>query len=90
MRRRRKGAKFEQISEFEQGRIVGLREAGLSYRAVAARVERNSSTIMRVSKQWTDEDRTARKSGSGPQKCDVSSRRQTPSTNGSDGPHSFF
>ncbi|GFX75828.1 transposable element Tcb2 transposase [Trichonephila clavipes] len=66
MPRRRKGAKFEQISEFEQGRIVGLCEAGLSYRAVAARVQRNSSTIMRVSKQWTDEDRTARKSGSGP------------------------
>ncbi|GFV66471.1 transposable element Tcb2 transposase [Trichonephila clavipes] len=63
---RRKGAKFEQISEFVRGKIVGLREAGLSYRAVAARVLRNSSTIMRVSKQWTDEGRTARKSGSGP------------------------
>ncbi|GFV61600.1 transposable element Tcb1 transposase [Trichonephila clavipes] len=62
---RRKGAKFEQISEFERGKIVGLREAGLSYRAVAARVQRNNSTIMRVSKQWTDEGRTARKSGSG-------------------------
>ncbi|GFV79435.1 transposable element Tcb2 transposase [Trichonephila clavipes] len=66
MPRRRKGAKFEQISQFERGRIVGHREAGLSYRAVAARVQRNSSTIMRVSKQWTDEGRTARKSGSGP------------------------
>ncbi|GFX58055.1 transposable element Tc1 transposase [Trichonephila clavipes] len=66
MPRRRKGAKFEQISEFERGKIVDLREAGLSYRAVAARVQRNSSTLMRVSKQWTDEGRTARKSGSGP------------------------
>ncbi|GFU47847.1 transposable element Tc1 transposase [Trichonephila clavipes] len=66
MPRRRKGAKFEQISEFERGKIVGLREAGLSYRAVAARVQRNISTIMRVSKQWTDEGWTARKSGSGP------------------------
>ncbi|GFU89637.1 transposable element Tc1 transposase [Trichonephila clavipes] len=64
---RRKGAKFEQISEFEQGKIVGLREAGLSYGAVAARVQRNSSAIMRVSKQWTDEGRAARKSGSRPQ-----------------------
>ncbi|GFT60534.1 transposable element Tc1 transposase [Trichonephila clavipes] len=64
---RRKGAKFEQISEFERGKIVGLREAGLSYRAVAARVQRNSSTIMRVSKQWTDEGRAARKSGSEPE-----------------------
>ncbi|GFX90755.1 transposable element Tcb2 transposase [Trichonephila clavipes] len=66
--------KFEQISVFERGRIVGLREAGLSYRAVAARVQRNSSTIMRVSKQWTDEGRTARKSGSGPR--NVTSTRE--------------
>ncbi|GFW96885.1 transposable element Tc1 transposase [Trichonephila clavipes] len=66
MPRRRKEAKFEQILEFERGRIVGLREAGLSYRAVAARVQRNSRTIMRVSKQWTDEGRTARISRSGP------------------------
>ncbi|GFS74559.1 transposable element Tc1 transposase [Trichonephila clavipes] len=66
MPRRRKGVKFEQISEFERGRTIGLRKAGLSYRAVAARVQRNSSTITRVSKQWTSEGRTARKSGSGP------------------------
>ncbi|GFX86923.1 transposable element Tc1 transposase [Trichonephila clavipes] len=66
--------KFEQISVFERGRIVGLREAGLSYRAVAARVQRNSSTIMRVSKQWTDEGRTARKSESGPR--NVTSARE--------------
>lgn len=63
---RRKRAKFEQVSEFERGRIVGLREAGLSHGAVAARVQRNRSTIMRVWKLWTDEGRTARKSGSGP------------------------
>ncbi|GFX37728.1 transposable element Tc1 transposase [Trichonephila clavipes] len=74
MPRRRKGVKFEQISEFERGRIVGLREAGLSYRAVAARVQRNSSTIMRVSKQWTDDGRTARKSVSGPR--NVTSARE--------------
>lgn len=63
---RRKRARFEQLTEFERGRINGLREAGLSYRAVAARVQRNSSTVMRVWKQWTDECRTTRKSGSGP------------------------
>ncbi|GFV58357.1 transposable element Tc1 transposase [Trichonephila clavipes] len=63
---RRKGANFGHISEFERGRTVGLREAGLSYRAVAAHLQHNSSTIMRVSKQWMDEGWTARKSGSGP------------------------
>ncbi|GFT92600.1 transposable element Tc1 transposase [Trichonephila clavipes] len=34
--------------------------------AVATHVQGNSSTIMGVSKQWTDEGRSARKSGSGP------------------------
>ncbi|GFY33829.1 hypothetical protein TNCV_4595403 [Trichonephila clavipes] len=53
--------KCEIIGENYKCRIVGLREAGLSYRAVAAHVQRNSSTTMRVSKQWTDEGRTARK-----------------------------
>ncbi|GFX64835.1 transposable element Tc1 transposase [Trichonephila clavipes] len=65
MPRRRKGAKFEETLEFERGKIVGLREAGLSYRAVATRVQRNSSTVVRVWKKWTDEGRTARKSGNG-------------------------
>ncbi|GIY58064.1 transposable element Tc1 transposase [Caerostris darwini] len=62
---RRKRARFEQLTEFERGRIIGLREAGLSYRAVAARVQRNSSTVRPLWKQWTDECRTTRKSGSG-------------------------
>ena len=62
---RRKRARFEQLTEFERRRIIGLREGELSYRSVAARVQRNSSTVMRVWKQWTDEGRTTRKSGSG-------------------------
>ncbi|GFX56798.1 transposable element Tc1 transposase [Trichonephila clavipes] len=73
MPRRRKGAKFEQISEFERGRIVGLREVGLSYCAVAARLQHNSSTIMRVSKQWTDSVGQLGNPGVDP-KYDVSSR----------------
>nr|XP_042894794.1 uncharacterized protein LOC122268735 [Parasteatoda tepidariorum] len=63
---RRKRARFQQLTEFERGRIFSLREAGLSHCAVAARVQRNSSTVMRVWKQWTDECQTTRKSGSGP------------------------
>ena len=47
------------------GRIIGLLGAELSYRAVAARVQRNSSTVMHVWKQWTDECRTIRKPRSG-------------------------
>ena len=64
---RRKRARFEQLTEFERGRIIDLREDGLLYRAVAALVQRYSSTVMRLWKQWTDECRTTRKPRSGPQ-----------------------
>ncbi|GFW94471.1 transposable element Tc1 transposase [Trichonephila clavipes] len=47
---------------------MGLREGGFSYHAIGARVQRNSSTVMRVWKQWTDEHRTTRKTGSGRRK----------------------
>lgn len=39
---------------------------GFSYSAIAARVQRNSTTVMRIWKRWTNENRTTRKSGSGP------------------------
>ncbi|GFU15771.1 hypothetical protein TNCV_2367411 [Trichonephila clavipes] len=71
---RRKGAKFEHISEFERGKIVGLREAGLSYRAVAARVQRNSSTIMRVSEAVDGRGSDSSEIREWTPKCDVSSR----------------
>ncbi|GFU68219.1 uncharacterized protein TNCV_39291 [Trichonephila clavipes] len=48
----------------EWGKIIGLQEGGFSYRAIGARVQRNSSTVMRVWKLWTDEHRTTRKTGS--------------------------
>ncbi|GFX21811.1 transposable element Tc1 transposase [Trichonephila clavipes] len=50
--------KFQQLTKFEPGRIVGLREGEFSYRSIGARVQRISSKVMRVSKQWTDEHRT--------------------------------
>ncbi|GFW23148.1 transposable element Tc1 transposase [Trichonephila clavipes] len=63
----RKKEKFQQLA-FERGRIIGLREGGFSYRAIGAREQRNSSTVMRVWKQWTDAHRTTRKTGSGRRK----------------------
>ncbi|GFT62858.1 uncharacterized protein TNCV_1606841 [Trichonephila clavipes] len=66
---RRNKEKFQQLTEFERGRIIGLREGGfLLYHAIGARVQRNSSTLMRVWNQWTDEHRTTRKTGSGRRK----------------------
>ena len=45
---RRKRVRFEQLTKLERERIIGRREAGLSYRIVAARVQRNRSIVMRV------------------------------------------
>ncbi|GFW69229.1 transposable element Tc1 transposase [Trichonephila clavipes] len=44
--------------------LNGLREGGFSYRAIGARVQRNSSTVNRVWKQWADEHRATRKTAS--------------------------
>ncbi|GFX53142.1 transposable element Tc1 transposase [Trichonephila clavipes] len=62
MHPRRNKEKFQQHMEFERGRIIGLREGEYSYHAIGARVQRNSSTVMRVWKQWTDEHRTTHES----------------------------
>ncbi|PRD31868.1 UNVERIFIED_CONTAM: hypothetical protein NCL1_22198 [Trichonephila clavipes] len=60
--------KFQQRTEFKRVRIIVLREGGFSYRAIGARVQRNSFKVMRVWKQWTDNHRTTRKTGSGRRK----------------------
>ena len=65
---RRKKEKFQQLTELERGRIIGLREKGFSYRATAVREQRSSSKMMRVRKQLTDEHRATRKTGSGRRK----------------------
>ncbi|GFY22403.1 hypothetical protein TNCV_2176641 [Trichonephila clavipes] len=41
MPHRRNKEKFQQFTEFERGRIIGIREGGFFYHAIAARVQRN-------------------------------------------------
>ncbi|GFY17013.1 uncharacterized protein TNCV_1087901 [Trichonephila clavipes] len=52
---RRNKKKFQQLPEFERGRIIVLREGGFSYLSIGTRVQQNRYTVMRVWKQWTDE-----------------------------------
>ncbi|GFX54900.1 hypothetical protein TNCV_3318171 [Trichonephila clavipes] len=59
------GGEFQQITEFERGRIIGLWEGEFSYQAIGTHVLRNSSTVLQGWKQWTYEHRTTRKTGSG-------------------------
>ncbi|GFY17631.1 uncharacterized protein TNCV_1073661 [Trichonephila clavipes] len=61
--------KFQQLTEFERGKIIGFREGRFSYCEIGARVQRNSSPVMRVWKQWTDDHRTTQKTSSGQRKA---------------------
>ena len=61
----RKGA-ISTVSAFERDRMVGLREAGLSYRDITARTRHDATTVMRVWNPWREEGRTKRRAGTGP------------------------
>ena len=64
-----KDEKFQHITEFKSGRIIGFRKRGFSYRGMATQVQQKSSTVMRIFKQSTDYHWTA-------QKTDVKRRKK--------------
>ncbi|GBN92196.1 hypothetical protein AVEN_213020-1 [Araneus ventricosus] len=43
---RRRRSHYQQLTEFERGRVVGQREGGFSSRDIAERLGRNVSTLM--------------------------------------------
>ena len=47
MLRRRVCTPVDELQPFERGRIVGLREAGWTYRRIAAHIGRNVSMVCR-------------------------------------------
>ena len=66
MPRRRERVQYQQMSAFERGRMVGLREAGLPYRDMADRTAHAAATAMRVWNQWREEGRAQRRADTGP------------------------
>ena len=48
MPRRRERVQYHKLSAFARGRMVGLREAGLSYRDIAARTGHAATAVMSV------------------------------------------
>ena len=66
MPRRRERAQYQQVSAFERGRMVCLREAGLSYRGIATYTGYAATTVMRVWNKWREEGRTQRCASTGP------------------------
>ncbi|GFV69225.1 transposable element Tcb1 transposase [Trichonephila clavipes] len=55
MSRRKQRSAFDQVSEFDRGRIVAYRNCGLSFREIGSRVRRNQTTVMRICDRWMQE-----------------------------------
>ncbi|GFW89655.1 transposable element Tcb2 transposase [Trichonephila clavipes] len=62
---RRFRRQYEQLSQFERGRIIGMMEAGWSARRVARQLGRSDCVVRRFWDHWVREISFTRKSGSG-------------------------
>ncbi|GFT16334.1 HTH_Tnp_Tc3_2 domain-containing protein [Trichonephila clavipes] len=65
---------YLQVSDFDKGRIVAYRDCGLSYRNIAARVERDPMTVSRKGNRWFQDGNTERRAGS--QRLPLNSSRE--------------
>ncbi|GFU47764.1 transposable element Tcb1 transposase [Trichonephila clavipes] len=72
MSRRKQRSAFDQVSEFDRGRIETYRDCGLSFREIGSRVGRNPITVMRIWDCWMQEDMTDRRSELHPPQCTTS------------------
>ncbi|GFT62416.1 uncharacterized protein TNCV_4717801 [Trichonephila clavipes] len=48
MSRRKQQSAFDQVSEFDRGRIVPYPDCRLSFREIGSRVGRNQTTVLRI------------------------------------------
>ncbi|GFT49217.1 HTH_38 domain-containing protein [Trichonephila clavipes] len=55
MSHRKQRSGFDQVSEFDRGRIVAYRDCGLSFREIGSRVGRNQTTVMKICDRWMQE-----------------------------------
>ncbi|GFU64371.1 transposable element Tcb1 transposase [Trichonephila clavipes] len=72
MSRRKQRAAFDQVSEFDRGRIVAYRDCGLSFRKIGSRIGQNQTTVKRICDHWMQEGTTDRPSRSHPPQCTTS------------------
>ncbi|GFX32395.1 transposable element Tc1 transposase [Trichonephila clavipes] len=70
--RRKQRSTFDQVSEFDRGRIVAYRDCGLSFRKIGSRVGRNQTTLMQICDRWMQEGTTDRRGRSHPTQCTTS------------------
>ncbi|GFX71919.1 HTH_38 domain-containing protein [Trichonephila clavipes] len=52
---RKQRSAFDQVSEFDRGRILAYRDCGLPFRKIGSRVGRNQTTVMRIYDRWMQE-----------------------------------
>ena len=55
---------YAQILEFERRHVIGLKEAGWSYRRIARHLSRSGATIRQCWQEWVNHGRTQRQEGS--------------------------
>ncbi|UYV82697.1 hypothetical protein LAZ67_22000593 [Cordylochernes scorpioides] len=60
---------FDQVSEFDRGRIVAYRNCTLSFREIGSRVGRNQTTVMQICDRWMQEGTTDRRVRSHTPQC---------------------
>ncbi|GFV60597.1 transposable element Tcb1 transposase [Trichonephila clavipes] len=72
MRSRKLRSAFDQVSEFDRGRIVAYRDCGLSFKEIGSRVGRNQTTVMRICDRCMQEGTTDRRGRSHPPQCTTS------------------
>ncbi|GFW91970.1 HTH_Tnp_Tc3_2 domain-containing protein [Trichonephila clavipes] len=65
MPRRGIRAHYEQLSEFERGRIIELKEGGWANRRIARQMARSDAAIRRCWQEWVENNRFQRHDGSG-------------------------
>ncbi|GFV28036.1 HTH_38 domain-containing protein [Trichonephila clavipes] len=63
---------FDQVSEFDRGRIVAYRDCGLYFRKIGSRVGQNQTTVMRICDRWMQEGTTDRCGRSHTPQCTTS------------------
>ncbi|GFX17004.1 HTH_38 domain-containing protein [Trichonephila clavipes] len=81
---------FDQVSDFDRGRIVAYRDCGLSFREIGQRVRQNQATVMRICHRWMQEEVTDRQGRSHPPRCTIVRDDRRIVIYGSDGPCSHI
>ncbi|GFY16653.1 transposable element Tcb1 transposase [Trichonephila clavipes] len=72
MSRRKQRSAFDQVSEFDRGRIVAYQDCGLPFREIGSRAGRNQKTAMRICDRWMQEGTMDQRGRSHPPLCTTS------------------